>query len=69
VAQTAIYTREDGIVDWRYCRTGDRRVDIEVSGTHLGLIVNPKTYLHIAQRLARVPGKGAAKPRQRAVRS
>jgi pimeloyl-ACP methyl ester carboxylesterase len=55
VAQTAIYTRADGIVDWRYCRTGDPNVDVEVSGTHLGLIVNSATYLRIAERLASVP--------------
>jgi pimeloyl-ACP methyl ester carboxylesterase len=61
VAQTAIYTREDGIVDWRYCRTGDPKVDVEVCGTHLGLIVNSATYLRIAERLATVPGKSAAK--------
>jgi pimeloyl-ACP methyl ester carboxylesterase len=72
VAQTAIYTREDGIVDWRYCRTGDPKVDVEVCGTHLGLIFNSTTYLRIAERLATVPGKRAAKPptlRQRASRS
>jgi len=62
VAQTAIYTREDGIVDWRYCRTGDPKVDVEVSGTHIGLICNSATYLCIAERLATVPGKRAAKP-------
>ena len=52
VAQTAIYTRADGIVDWRYCRTGDPKVDVEVGGTHLGLIFNSTTYVHIAERLA-----------------
>ncbi len=54
VVQTAIYTREDGIVDWRYCRTGDPNVDVEVCGTHIGLVVNPTTYLRIAERLATV---------------
>ena len=63
VAQTAIYTREDGIVDWRYCRTGDPKVDVEVGGTHLGLIFNSTTYLCIAERLATTgPGKRTAKP-------
>lgn len=52
VAQTAIYTRDDGIVDWRYCRTGDPNVDIEVGGTHIGLIFNPTAYLRVAERLA-----------------
>jgi len=62
VAQTAIYTRADGIVDWRYCRTGDPTVDVEVGGTHLGLIFNSTTYLCIAERLAAVPRKRAPKP-------
>jgi triacylglycerol lipase len=57
VAQTAIYTRADGIVDWRYCRTGDPNVDVEVSGTHLGLIFNSTTYLCMAERLATVARK------------
>ena len=61
VAQTAIYTRDDGIVDWRYCRTGDPRIDIEVQGTHIGLIFNSTTYLHIAERLATIPRKRATK--------
>ncbi len=56
VAQTAIYSREDGIVDWRYCRTGDPKVDVEVRGTHLGLIFNAAAYLRIAERLAGTPG-------------
>ncbi len=60
VVQTAIYTRADGIVDWRYCRTGDPRVDVEVSGTHIGLICNSATYLCIAERLATASRKRAA---------
>ncbi len=66
VAQTAIYTREDGIVDWRYCRTGDPKVDIEVGGTHLGLIFNSTTYLHIAERLATCAERAANRRRGRA---
>jgi pimeloyl-ACP methyl ester carboxylesterase len=63
VAQTALYTREDGLVDWRYCRTGDPKVDVEVSGTHLGLIFNSATYLRIAERLAAVPRKAHRRKR------
>jgi len=62
VAQTAIYTRADGIVDWRYCRTGKPTVDVEVCGTHLGLIYNSATYVCIAKRLAAVAGSRAARP-------
>jgi len=63
VAQMAIYSRDDGIVDWRYCLTGDPKVDVEVGGTHLGLIFNPNTYLHIAERLAARSGKRASSRR------
>ncbi len=52
IAETAIYTKDDGIVDWRYCRTGDRDVDFEVPGTHVGLVFNPSVYTIIAERLA-----------------
>ncbi len=50
--QTAIYTRDDGVVDWHYCRTGDEDIDFEVSGTHMGLVFNPSVYTLIADRLA-----------------
>ncbi|MGZ4814336.1 MAG: esterase/lipase family protein [Terriglobales bacterium] len=50
--QTAIYTRNDGIVDWRYCLTGTKQDDFEVPGTHVGLTFNSTVYAIIAQRLA-----------------
>jgi pimeloyl-ACP methyl ester carboxylesterase len=52
VARTAIYTRDDGVVDWRTCRTGDAASDFEVPGTHVGLVFNPSVYAIIAARLA-----------------
>lgn len=52
VKQTAVYTRDDGVVDWRYCRTGNPDVDFEVSGTHSGLVFNASVYTIIANRLA-----------------
>jgi pimeloyl-ACP methyl ester carboxylesterase len=51
--ETAIYTRHDGIVDWRYCRTMDPEVDVEVSGTHIGMAFNPTAYSIVAERLAK----------------
>ncbi|HXZ79490.1 MAG TPA: alpha/beta fold hydrolase [Terriglobales bacterium] len=51
VMHTAIYTRDDGIVDWRCCRTGDKKNDFEVSGTHIGLVFNPAVYSIVADRL------------------
>ncbi len=51
--QTAIYTRDDGIVDWRYCRTRNPEIDFEVPGTHIGMAFNPSAYAVVAQRLAK----------------
>ncbi len=50
--RTAIYTKTDGIVDWKVCRTGNPAIDFEVSGTHIGLVFNPVVYDIVARRLA-----------------
>lgn len=52
VLETAIYTRNDGIADWRYCMTGAAECDFEVPGTHVGLAFNAAVYAIIAKRLA-----------------
>jgi triacylglycerol lipase len=52
VVETAIYTRNDGVADWRYCMTGDAANDFEVPGTHIGLAFNASAYAVIARRLA-----------------
>jgi triacylglycerol lipase len=57
VAETAIYTRSDGLVDWQYCITGNAADDFEVTGTHLGLAFNPIVYRIIAHRLADVKSR------------
>ena len=53
VMETAIYTRNDGVVDWRYCVTQNSDNDFEVPGTHIGLAFNSSVYTIIANRLAR----------------
>lgn len=52
VSETAIYTRQDGIVDWRCCMTNHADVDFEVPGTHIGMAFNPAAYAIVAERLA-----------------
>ena len=52
VAETAIYTKSDGIVEWRVCQTGNPANDFEVSSTHIGLVFNPIVYDVVAHRLA-----------------
>jgi pimeloyl-ACP methyl ester carboxylesterase len=53
VPQMALYTKTDGVVDWRCCinEFGDGS-DVEVPGTHVGLAFNPQVYRHIAHFLA-----------------
>jgi pimeloyl-ACP methyl ester carboxylesterase len=54
IPQIAVYTRTDGIVDWRFCVNGDPATDFEVPGSHVGLAFNPCVYRLIAEHLARV---------------
>ena len=53
VAETAVYSEGDGVVDWRYCKTDRAESDFSVSGTHLGLVFNPSVYGIVAERLAK----------------
>ena len=57
IPETAIFTKNDGIVDWRYCRTENSEIDFEVTGTHVGLVFNPAVYTIIAARLAGAKSK------------
>jgi triacylglycerol lipase len=52
VRQTAIYTKNDGILDWNVCRTGDPEIDVEISATHIGMVFSPLVYSAVAHRLA-----------------
>lgn len=55
VRRTAVYTRGDGVVDWRTCRDGETAVDVEVTGSHLGLVFNAAVYTVIATALHSPP--------------
>ena len=54
VPLTAMYSRNDGIVDWRTCP--DRRtpgaVNVEVSSSHIGMGLDPTVWMHIARWLS-----------------
>jgi pimeloyl-ACP methyl ester carboxylesterase len=54
VPATSIYTRTDGVVRWPLCidGPGPRRENIEISGSHSGLIHHPAAVLAVADRLA-----------------
>lgn len=53
IRQTAIYTKMDGIVDWKSCIFNDPETDFEVTGTHIGLAFNHQVYKLIAKRLVK----------------
>jgi hypothetical protein len=69
VAETAVYSEGDGIVDWRYCRTDHPKTNFSVSGTHVGLVFNPSVYVIIAERPAGTSSKRARTTRRRERRS
>ena len=56
---TAIYTRRDGVVDWRACidRLSPNVEHVEVASTHLGLGIDPDVWEIVARRLALPPGE------------
>jgi len=58
VPTTAIYTKTDGVVNWRTCvlREGPQAENIEVLGSHCGLGVNPAVLWAVADRLAQKEG-------------
>jgi triacylglycerol lipase len=59
VLQSALYTKSDGIVDWRVCVTDVPATNFEVAGTHVGLVFNASVYSLIAKRLHATQGKPA----------
>jgi pimeloyl-ACP methyl ester carboxylesterase len=58
VPATAIYSRLDGIVDWRACieRSGQRSENIAVTASHTGIGHHPATIYAVADRLAQPEG-------------
>lgn len=58
VPATSIYSRLDGIVDWRACIdvVDDRHENIQVWSSHLGFGHDPAVMWAVADRLAQPPG-------------
>ncbi len=53
VRVTSIFTRRDGVVDWRYCKDPNPENDnIEVTCTHMGLIFNGEVDGHLGKILS-----------------
>jgi triacylglycerol lipase len=58
VRLTSIYSRRDGVVRWESCVT-PYADNVEVDGTHVGLVLNPGAYVAIGTALA-APARKAA---------
>ena len=50
VPTTSIYSRSDGVVNWKACLRNDVNA-IEVQGSHIGLALNPEVYRILAHLL------------------
>jgi pimeloyl-ACP methyl ester carboxylesterase len=50
VPTTSLYSRTDGVVNWRACLRPDVNA-VEVNGSHIGLALNPEVYRILAQLL------------------
>jgi triacylglycerol lipase len=51
VGYVALYSRSDGIVDWRSCIDPDADACVEVHGSHCGMSLNPEVYRAIGRAL------------------
>jgi hypothetical protein len=59
IPQVAVYTKTDGIVDWRVCVNDDPATNVEVAGTHVALVANPAVYRALASHLVAVAAAGS----------
>jgi triacylglycerol lipase len=57
VAFTAIYSRRDGIVDWRAC-VDPLATPVEVRSSHLGLVVDPAAIAAVTRAVSSLEGEG-----------
>lgn len=58
VPVTTIYSRNDGVVEWRHAIDDDTpgALNVEVNSTHIGLGVDPDVWIHIADAVEQRPG-------------
>jgi len=53
VGYTSVYSRSDGIVDWRSCLDPHADEHVEVNASHCGMGVNAQAFLVVAESLDR----------------
>ena len=56
---TSIYSRSDGVVQWRACLDPDA-THLEIDGSHCGMALNGKIFRAIAEQLAPIQLRGVA---------
>jgi pimeloyl-ACP methyl ester carboxylesterase len=59
----SLYSRKDGIVDWRAC-LDDAAEPYEINSTHCGMAVSPSTYRFLDALLTQAPGAQPAADRR-----
>jgi len=52
--QFAIYSKDDGVVEWTSCIEDDEQCNAEVHGTHIGMVYNAEVFRALGKRLADV---------------
>jgi triacylglycerol lipase len=62
VPWTAIYSRSDGIVDWRACLDPEATERVEVRASHMGMALSAAAYGEIAAALSGHVRAGAGRP-------
>jgi pimeloyl-ACP methyl ester carboxylesterase len=65
MVRSAIYTKTDGVVDWRSCIEEAEKHNIRVDGTHAGLAFNPQVFRQVARLLAEVQEDVPSQPRKK----
>jgi triacylglycerol lipase len=70
VGFVAVYSRSDGIVDWRACLDPCADEQVEIGASHIGMAVNPAAWKAIASALDRFARGDGRRPaaRERRVR-
>jgi pimeloyl-ACP methyl ester carboxylesterase len=62
VGYVSVYSRSDGVVDWRSCLDPDAD-QVEISSSHIGMAAHPESYRAIAGALARFRRREARRGR------
>ena len=65
VGLVSVYSRRDGVVDWRAC-LDPRGRNVEVASSHCGMVVDPLTYVVVRSALERFGAAAAPAPALRA---